>query len=161
LSTNCRSDQIVVLVQSARILARSLAHDNGHAHLNCCPYQKVNLRADRHLPRRDLNAVPAADPLRRVADSDVVAHVVRIVVKAGADVNVSAGRDAYRPPPGVFRRRRTVPRHCGAARVQQVGAARSGRSAFVSMVEAADLRDRHDVAITGPHDRTGNRRVFI
>jgi hypothetical protein len=29
------------------------------------------------------------------------------------------------------------------------------------MVEAADLRDRHDVAITGPHDRTGNRRVFI
>jgi SWI2/SNF2 ATPase-like protein len=27
--------------------------------------------------------------------------------------------------------------------VQQLGAARSGRSAFVSMVEAADLRDRH------------------
>jgi hypothetical protein len=29
------------------------------------------------------------------------------------------------------------------------------------MVEAADIRDRHDVAVTGPQDRTGNRRVFI
>ena len=40
-------------------------------------------------------------------------------------------------------------------------AARSGRAAFVSMVETADFRDRHDVAVTGWHDRTGNRRVLV
>ena len=28
------------------------------------------------------------------------------------------------------------------------------------MVEA-DFRHRHDVAVTGRHDRTGNRRVFV
>jgi hypothetical protein len=103
--------------------------------------------------------VPAGDPLRRLADTDFVAHVVRIVVST--DVSVSAGRDVYGPAAGVFDSRKTVPGNRGAARVQPLGAARSGRSAFVSMVEAADLRDRHDVAITGPHDRTGNRRVFI
>jgi hypothetical protein len=32
-----------------------------------CPYQKVSLPADRHIPRRDLNAVPAADSLRQLA----------------------------------------------------------------------------------------------
>ena len=76
-------------------------------------------------------------------------------------MSVSAGRDVYGPAAGVFSLSQGVPGNCGAARVLQLGAARSGRSAFVSMVEAADLRDRHDVAITGPHDRTGNRRVFI
>jgi hypothetical protein len=35
----------------------------------CCPYQKVSLPADRHNPRHDLNAVPAGDPLRRLAGS--------------------------------------------------------------------------------------------
>ena len=74
---------------------------------------------------------------------------------------MSAGRDVYGPAAGVFRCHRTVPGNCGAARVQPLGAAQSGRSAFVSMVEAADLRDRDDVAITAPHDWTGNRRVFI
>jgi hypothetical protein len=87
-----------------------------------------------------------------LADTDFVAHVVRMVV--GADVSVSARRNVYGPA-GVFRCRRAVPGDCGAARVEQLGAGRSRRSAFVSMVEAADLRDRHDVAITGPQTGRG------
>ena len=45
--------------------------------------------------------------------------------------------------------------------VQSVHEARSGRAPFVPMVEASDLGDRYDVAITGRHDRTGNRRVLL
>jgi hypothetical protein len=29
------------------------------------------------------------------------------------------------------------------------------------MMEAADLWDRYDIAISGRHYRTGNRRVFV
>ena len=38
---------------------------------------------------------------------------------------------------------------------------RSGRAPFVPMVEALDLGDRHDVAITGRRDRARNRRVLV
>jgi hypothetical protein len=71
-----------------------------------------------------------------LADTDfVAAHPDRV----GADVSVSARRDVYGSAAGVLRCRRAVPGNCGAARVLQLGARRSGRSAFVSMVGAADL----------------------
>ena len=38
---------------------------------------------------------------------------------------------------------------------------RSGRAPFVSMMEATDLRDRHDGATAGRRDRTRNRRIFV
>jgi hypothetical protein len=38
---------------------------------------------------------------------------------------------------------------------------RSGRASFISMVEATDLRDRHNGAVTRRHDRTRNRRVLV
>jgi hypothetical protein len=34
----------------------------------------VDLTADRHIPRRDLNAMPAADSLRWLAHTDFVAQ---------------------------------------------------------------------------------------
>ena len=37
----------------------------------------------------------------------------------------------------------------------------SGRAAFVSVMEAADLRDRHDGTGARRGDRTGDRRVFV
>jgi hypothetical protein len=37
----------------------------------------------------------------------------------------------------------------------------SGGAPFVPVMEAADLWDRHDVAITRRADRTRNRRVFV
>ena len=49
----------------------------------------------------------------------------------------------------------------GPGRLSHLRAARSGGAALVSMVKTADLRDHHDVAITGWHDRTGNRRVLV
>jgi hypothetical protein len=55
-----------------------------------CPYQKINLAADRHIPRCDLKAATAADPLRGLADSDVVA------------ANVPAGPDVHDPTAGVL-----------------------------------------------------------
>jgi hypothetical protein len=45
-------------------------------------------------------------------------------------------------------------------RVARPGNADSGRAPFVAMMEAADLWDRHDVAIAR-RDRTGNGRVFV
>lgn len=38
---------------------------------------------------------------------------------------------------------------------------RSGRAPFVPMMQATDLRDRHDGAIAGRCDQAGNRRVFV
>jgi hypothetical protein len=42
-----------------------------------------------------------------------------------------------------------------------VASERSGRAAFVAMMEATDLRDRHDGAVVGRRDRTRNRRVSV
>ena len=103
--------------------------------------------------------MPGGDTLRRLADTDFVGHVIRIVM--GADVSRVGRSRRLRPAGWRVSLSQDGAGNGGAARVQQLGAARSGRSAFVSMVEAADLRDRDDVAITAPHDWTGNRRVFI
>jgi hypothetical protein len=116
-----------------------------------CPYQKVDLPADRRIPRRDLNAGPAADPLGGLTDTDGVAHVVPDRGEGGCRCERV----------GVFRCHRTVPGTRGGARVQRAGGAWLRRAAFVSMVETADFRDPHDVALPGRHHWTGNRRILV
>ncbi len=47
------------------------------------------------------------------------------------------------------------------ARVEAATGVHSGRAPFVPMMQATHLRDRHDGAIAGRHDRARNRRVFV
>ena len=64
---------------------------------------------------------------------------------------------------GVRRCSRGVAAGLAPARARRAAGApgRSGCAPLVSMVEAADLGDRHDVAIAGRRDRTRNRGVLV
>src|SRR4029453_10551759 len=119
--------------------------------LSRCAYQKVDLStnwlvrlmirklgsAKSFCPPGHRGRAPWADWIRRMAS--VLASITR-------------GRTGGR---GCSRFGTCLGSRCASGR------RRSGRTPFVAMMEATDLRDRDDCAIAGWHDSTMNRWVFV
>jgi hypothetical protein len=95
------------------------------------------------------------------ADADGLAHVVRACVEGrrrgegGARIaTFTEGQTA-----GSCHRSGALPGIRYASRRRHDG--RSGRAPFVPIMQATDLRDRHDGALGRWRDSTRNRRIFV
>lgn len=131
---------------------REIAHAATPRGANGCPYQKVDRVVDEHSASK-CDASRDVKSLCWLAHTDVVAHVVlaRAERRQRSEVAMVA-------PDGwcAWQRGRAC-RLAGRAGRD----ACSGRASLVPMMKATDLRDRHDVAVSGRRHRTRNRRVFV
>src|SRR5256885_8686597 len=105
--------------------------------------------------RRDLNALRGVSWLCRSAGADVAANPRARWLKRCDKLRVSRlSRPSREVEVG------GVP-SVNAGSWAWSGNKRSGRAAFVTTMEATDVRDRHDGTLAGRRDRTRNRRVLI